>query len=92
MPTLKTPHLALKLVFEQLIRNAIDHHDRGRGTIEIIATTQPHCTEFIVRDDGPGIAPAYRNRVLQMFQVLEQNPDASEHIGVGLALVHKTFS
>jgi signal transduction histidine kinase/CHASE3 domain sensor protein len=89
MPTLRTPHLALKLVFEQLIRNAIDHHDRGRGIIEITATTQKHCTQFVVRDDGPGIPPAYRDRVLQMFQVLDQNPDVSENIGVGLALVYR---
>jgi signal transduction histidine kinase len=91
MPTLKTPYLALQLVFEQLIRNSIDHHDLDQGIIEIIATPQEHCIEFIVQDDGPGIAPAYRDRVLQMFQVLDQNPDASENIGVGLALVHKTI-
>jgi signal transduction histidine kinase len=89
MPTLRTPHLALKLVFEQLIRNAIHHHDRDRGTIEIVATSQKHCTQFVVRDDGPGIAPAYRDRVLQMFQVLDQNSNVSENIGVGLALVHR---
>jgi signal transduction histidine kinase/CHASE3 domain sensor protein len=89
MPTLRTPHLALKLVLEQLIRNAIDHHDRGQGIIEILATTQEHCTKFTVRDNGPGIAPAYRDRVLQMFQVLDQNPDVSENIGVGLALVYR---
>jgi signal transduction histidine kinase/CHASE3 domain sensor protein len=91
MPTLRTPHLALKLVFEQLIRNAIDHHDRGQGVIEIRATPKPHCTEFIVRDDGPGIAPAYRDRVLQLFQVLGQPPNAADKIGVGLALVYKTI-
>ncbi len=91
MPTLITPHLALKLVFDQLIRNAIDHHDRGQGVIEIIATPQKHCTEFVVRDDGPGIAPAYRDRVLQMFQVLDRKPDTSVNIGVGLALVHKAI-
>lgn len=89
MPILRTPHLALKLVFEQLIRNAIGHHDQSRGIIEIMATTQEHCTKFTVRDDGPGIAPAYRDRVLQMFQVLDQNPDVSENIGVGLALVYR---
>lgn len=89
MPTLRTPHLALKLVFKQLIRNAIDHHDQGRGIIEILATPLEHCTEFVVRDNGPGIALAYRDRVLQMFQVLDQNPDVSENIGVGLALVYR---
>jgi signal transduction histidine kinase len=89
MPTLRTPHLALKLVFEHLIRNAMGHHDRDRGIIEIIATPQKHCTQFVVRDDGPGIAPVYRDRVLQMFQVIDQNPDVSENIGVGLALVYR---
>lgn len=91
MPTLRTPHLALTLVFDQLIRNAIAHHDRGQGIVEIIATRQEHCTEFVVRDDGPGIAPVYRDRVLQMFQVLNHNPDTSINIGVGLALVNKTI-
>jgi PAS domain S-box-containing protein len=89
MPVFRTPHLALKLIFEQLIRNAIGHHDRGQGIIEIIGTPQKHWTKFVVRDDGPGIAPAYRDRVLQMFQVLDHNPDVSENIGVGLALVYR---
>lgn len=91
MPKFKTPHRVLELVFEQLIRNAVDHHDRGAGVIEVIATAKAHCTEFIVRDDGPGIAAAYRDRVLQMFQVIDQDPDASENVGVGLALVHKAI-
>jgi signal transduction histidine kinase/CHASE3 domain sensor protein len=89
MPTLRTPHLALKIVFEQLIRNTIDHHDRGRGIVEIMATPHEYWTQFVVRDNGPGIAPAYRDRVLQMFQVIDHNPDVSENIGVGLALVYR---
>ncbi len=89
MPVLQTSYLALRLVFEQLIRNSVKHHDQAQGLIEIEARPLAHAIEFIVRDDGPGIDPAYRESVLRMFQVLERNLDSSDNIGVGLALVHK---
>ncbi len=91
MPILQTSYLALKLVFEQLIRNAIEHHDSDHGCITIMATPQSDNIDFCVCDDGPGIEPAYRERVLKMFQVLKHQADSTNNIGIGLALVGKTI-
>lgn len=111
MPKIVTSYSALKLIFEELLINSIEHHDRNQGIIRIAAivqsqtsqsqtsqpqtsqpqTSQQQSVEFIVRDDGPGIPSHYRERVLQMFQVLEQNTDVSDRIGAGLALVNKAI-
>jgi signal transduction histidine kinase/CHASE3 domain sensor protein len=91
MPTLYTAPFAIKLVLEQLIQNAYYHHDREQGKIAVMATVREHDIEFVVRDDGPGIAPAYRTQALEMFQILDPNPSTSGRAGVGLALVHKTL-
>ena len=45
--------------------------------------------EFTVEDDGPGVAPAYRDRVFGMFQTLRPR-DEVEGSGMGLAIVKKT--
>ena len=45
--------------------------------------------EFAVEDDGPGVAPEYRDRVFGMFQTLRPR-DEVEGSGMGLAIVKKT--
>ena len=89
MPKLTTSYLGLKLVFEELIRNAIEHHDQSKGIITLESNSYPDRIEFILRDDGPGIPLNYRDRVLGMFQVLD--PSASDNVGAGLALVNQAI-
>ena len=89
MPKLITSYSGLKLVFEELIRNSIEHHDRSKGIITLESSSHPDRIEFILRDDGPGIPLNYRAKVLGMFQVL--NPSASDNIGAGLALVNQAI-
>jgi signal transduction histidine kinase len=43
---------------------------------------------FAVRDDGPGIAPQYHERIFQMFQTLKPR-DQVEGSGMGLAMAKK---
>jgi signal transduction histidine kinase len=44
--------------------------------------------EFIVHDDGPGIARDYHDQIFRMFTTLKPR-DAVEGSGMGLALVKK---
>ena len=44
--------------------------------------------QFTVKDDGPGIAPEYHEKVFMMFQTLETK-DYGTDTGIGLALVRK---
>ena len=88
MPTLHTPRLRLFQVFQNLLSNAIKHHDKPSGTIHVGARVYGEWVEFSVRDDGPGIAPKFQERIWVIFQTLEAR-DKVENTGVGLALVKK---
>jgi signal transduction histidine kinase/type II secretory pathway pseudopilin PulG len=89
MPKVTTSYLGLKLVFEELIRNSIEHHDRRNGILTLESISYPDRVEFILRDNGPGIPLNYRAQVLEMFQVLDRLP--SDNVGAGLALVSQAI-
>ncbi|MEC9196723.1 MAG: ATP-binding protein [Pseudomonadota bacterium] len=65
-----------------LIENAIRHTPRG-STIAISVTDGPI---LAVADNGPGIPPAEREKVVRRFYRLERSRTSSGH-GLGLALV-----
>ena len=88
LPRLRTAKSPLQQVFSNLIVNAIKHHDRARGRIEVTARDRGDAYEFAVADDGPGIPPEYHERVCQMFQSLKPR-DEVEGSGMGLAIVKK---
>ena len=90
MPLLFAPRAALELVFRNLIGNAVKHHDRERGTIEIRAEETADGIVVSVSDDGPGIPAEYSERVFELFQTLRRR-DEVEGSGMGLALVRKTL-
>lgn len=89
LPTLETARAPLTQVVQNLISNAIKHHDRpANGHVWIEALTLPHAIEFTVTDDGPGIPERFRERVFGMFQTLKPR-DEVEGSGMGLAIVKK---
>lgn len=88
LPTLRTRKVPLELVLRNLISNAIKHHDKEQGTIEISARLGTHQVEFFVKDDGPGIELEHQQRVFGMFQTLKPR-DEVEGSGIGLALIKK---
>ena len=88
MPVLKTSKAPLELVLRNLISNAIKHHDRDHGTVTVSAGIRGDLVEFHVADDGPGIPPAFHERIFQMFQTLKPR-DQVEGSGMGLAIVKK---
>ncbi len=88
MPVFRTKRLRLGQVFANLINNAIKYHERPGGRILIHAEALPGAYEFVVEDDGPGIAPEHHERVFVMFQTLQPR-DEVESTGLGLALVKK---
>lgn len=85
---LETNQVALGQVFANLVGNAIKHHDREEGRIEITAEQQGDFIEFAVSDDGPGIEPQYHEKIFMIFQTLKAR-DEFESTGVGLAIVKK---
>ena len=88
MPVLKTKRIPLTQVFSNLIGNAIKHHHREDGRVEISAIEHDDSYEFLVTDDGPGIDPAYHDKIFTIFQTLRSR-DELESTGIGLSLVKK---
>ncbi len=89
MPTIDAKRVPLIQVFSNLIGNAIKHHDRKDGRIEISAIEHDGSYEFLVADDGPGIDAAYHDKIFTIFQTLRSRDDL-ESTGIGLSLVKKT--
>jgi PAS domain S-box-containing protein len=90
MPILQTKRLLLNQVFANLISNAIKHHDRPNGRIEITVEDLGDRHQFSIADDGPGIPEGEsRERIFEIFQTLNPTTDSTENTGIGLALVKK---
>ena len=85
LPTLLADPLQLKQIFQNLIINAADHHDRENGHVWIRAHDNGDAWSIDVADDGPGIPPAERGRVFRMFST----DGKAGHTGIGLAVVRK---
>jgi PAS domain S-box-containing protein len=88
LPALFTYAAPLETVLRNLVSNAIKHHDKPTGSVQISATESEEMIEFSVADDGPGIDPTFHERIFQMFQTLRPR-DQVEGSGIGLAVVDK---
>jgi signal transduction histidine kinase len=84
-----TPKTPLQLVLRNLISNAMKHHDRAEGRINVfVDCNDGPLLEFRVQDDGPGIPEEFQDKIFQMFQALKPR-DRVEGTGMGLALCRK---
>lgn len=91
MPRFQAERVPLETVFRNLIGNAIKHHHHpATGMVEIRAQVQEPWIEFTVADNGPGIDPAFHQRIFEIFQTLQPR-DQVEGSGLGLAVVKKTI-
>lgn len=88
LETFETARAPLLQVLANLIGNAIKHHDRPTGRVEVAGRDLDDLYEITVTDDGPGIPPEYRERVLEMFETLRPR-DEVEGSGIGLAVVRR---
>jgi signal transduction histidine kinase len=88
MPSIRTYRTPIQIVLENLIGNALKHHDRAEGRIIVTMRLVDGAVEFRVSDDGPGIPPQFHERIFIMFQTLA-NRDDVESSGLGLAIVKK---
>ncbi|MGB7085816.1 MAG: PAS domain S-box protein [Phormidesmis sp.] len=91
MPMLQTKRVPLRQVFANLITNAIKHHNRAEGQVEISVRDVGEFYEFAVADDGPGIEPIYHEKIFTIFQTLKAR-DELEGTGIGLSLVQKAVA
>jgi PAS domain S-box-containing protein len=88
-----TCKLHLRKVIEELLENAVKHHDRdpttnSGGKVMISVQLDKGNIEFVIHDNGPGIAPEYHQRVFRLFETLKPR-DVQENTGIGLAIAKK---
>jgi len=75
-------------VFDNLIGNALRYAGPQGGPIEVGGEHQEQRVRFFVRDHGPGIPPAERSRIFEVF-FRGVSGKSSMGTGVGLATVQK---
>jgi len=89
MPIFVTQQAALATVLRHLIDNAIKHHHQPQqGHLHLVAKQAEDWIEFMVIDNGPGIAPQHHGLIFEMFRTLQPR-DRAKGNGVGLAIVKK---
>lgn len=85
---LYTERVPLTTVLRNLVANAIQHHDRDEGRIQVSVRDNGDFVEFQVADDGPGIAPEHHQRIFEMFRILQAHGQG-ESSGMGLPVVKR---
>ena len=85
---LSLPRMPLQQILQNLVSNAVKHHDKPSGTVDITAESGADGLVVRVRDDGPGIPAEFHARVFEMFQTLKPRTD-KDGSGMGLTLVKK---
>ena len=86
--TWTTARAPLETVIRNLIGNAIKHHDKGQGHIQIRFRNKPSEGVVEVSDDGPGIPASSAQRVIRLFQTLSDNKP-KHSTGIGLAVCRR---
>jgi signal transduction histidine kinase len=86
LPTVSANRAQMTQLFQNLIANAI-RHSQPNVSIHVGADEQPGHWLISVRDNGPGVAPADREKIFQPFRRLAGARE--EGAGLGLAICRK---
>lgn len=90
LPKVMGDKTQIRQVFENLINNSIRYRKPGTAAqvhIRHLGTTDGF-HEFVVEDDGIGIAPEYHEMIFQIFKRLHTRQEY-DGTGIGLALVRR---
>jgi light-regulated signal transduction histidine kinase (bacteriophytochrome) len=82
LPAVTGDFEVLAKVLQHLIRNAIEYCEAPSPAVHISSRLEDRECVFSVRDNGPGIDPAFQDRVFGVFKRLH----GKEHPGNGLGL------
>jgi light-regulated signal transduction histidine kinase (bacteriophytochrome) len=83
LPTVAIKRRQARMLFEELIGNAIKFHALDPPQIYVIVSRENDHWLFSVRDNGIGIDPRYHERVFVLFQRLHS---AEDYPGTGVGL------
>ncbi|KXX68619.1 ATP-binding protein [Flammeovirga sp. SJP92] len=86
LPILKGCDVGLRLLFQNLIHNALKYQKQGnRPEVTIKVKSQQNGWLFSVKDNGIGIREKHQKKIFQVFQRLHTNESNYQGTGLGLA-------
>lgn len=85
---IRVARMPLQQILMNLVSNAIKHHDKTSGCIDVNVEDLGSSYSFAVKDDGPGIAEQFHEQIFKVFLTLRPR-DQVEGSGMGLAMVRK---
>jgi light-regulated signal transduction histidine kinase (bacteriophytochrome) len=88
LPTLRTDPSQIRLVFQNLIQNAIKFNGEEKPVIQINSERKRKEWLFSVKDNGIGIDPEYHERIFVIFQRLYEK-EKYPGTGIGLSICKK---
>lgn len=77
----------LNNLMDALMSNAIKHHDRDTGRVQVACRATELVVQLSVFDDGPGIPEDFHGKVFDPLTTLRSR-DEVEGSGMGLTIVH----
>ena len=80
--SISAPWTPVETVLRNLIANAVKHHDRPTGRVDVEVFSDGGYCRVSVTDDGPGIPEHAQQRVFRLFQTV----GAAKRVGLGLGL------
>lgn len=88
LPTIKSNHAKMYLLFKNLIENGIKYNESFIPTVEIDVKKEAEYYLFIIADNGIGINEEFHASIFNMFSRLH-NSSQYEGTGLGLSLSKK---
>jgi PAS domain S-box-containing protein len=88
LPSINTDDKLMRLLFQNLIGNAIKYHDNKTPTIHISVKKEKNQYIFSIKDNGIGMSSKHLERIFTIFQRLHSH-DEYEGTGIGLAIAQK---
>jgi signal transduction histidine kinase len=88
LPTVRGDASLLRVVFQNLVGNAIKFRGEEAPHVELSAVRDGECWRFRVADNGIGIDAEYAERIFVIFQRLHPRSQY-EGTGIGLAMCRK---
>lgn len=74
--------------FSNIVKNCVEHTACG-GTVEILVNQNNFATNFVIRDNGEGIAKEHLPHIFERFY--RGGNTSGESVGIGLAMAKQVF-
>ncbi|MEZ4585918.1 MAG: ATP-binding protein [Gemmatimonadales bacterium] len=85
------PSAMIRQIVFNLVQNAIDASPEG-AVVSVRATAVDDRLTIVVRDSGPGVPDAIKQRIFEPFFSTKQRSTETGGMGLGLSLVHRSVT